>query len=403
MYKSKNHSHVLSNVLLSVLTLCGMSGAASVLADAANQPDESLYTAVAQDPLLTPALEAPMAARTLLLDITQAGDRLVAVGEHGNIVYSDDLGKHWAQASVPVSTNLTAVTFVGPELGWAVGHHGVILGTADGGLTWELLFDGMDAGKQVIEAAQAEYEAAEAALESAGEAEQEAALERLDLADLALGDALASIEFGPAQPFMDVWFDSETEGMVVGSYGQIFRTTDGGRTWSLWKHRIDNPNNYHFYGIKEEADNGLLYLVGEQGGVFRSADRGRNWTALNSPYHGSFYGVLTTRYAGEEVLLIYGFNGHLYRSTDAGESWQQIESGTRRSINDGLVMADGSLVLVGNNGVVLHSRDGGKSFSKKVDAWERPFVSIIGVEGDKLAMVGITGARVISVSEATLL
>lgn len=402
MFKRKNHSHVLGSALLSILTLCGLSGAASVFADAADQSDANLYVSVAKDPLLTPALKAPMAARTLLLSITQAGDRLVAVGEHGNIVYSDDHGKHWEQANVPVSTNLTAVTFMGPQLGWAVGHHGVILGTTDGGLTWTLLFDGMQAGEQVIKAAQVEYEAAEAALETAAEGEREAVLERLDLADLALGDALASIEFGPAQPLMDVWFGSETEGLVVGSYGQIFRTVDGGQTWTLWKHKIDNPNNYHFYGIKE-TEGGILYLVGEQGGIFRSTDRGQSWTALNSPYHGSFYGALTTTYAGEEVLLVYGFNGHLYRSTDAGDTWQQIESSTRRSINDGLVMDDGSLVLVGNNGVVLRSTDGGKNFSMKIDVLERPFVSIIGVDGDKLAMVGITGVRVIAVSEATLL
>lgn len=113
--------------------------------------------------------------------------------------------------------------------------------------------------------------------------------------------------------------------------------------------------------------------------------------------------MLTTKHAGEDVLLVYGFNGNLYRSVDAGETWQQIESFTRRSINDGLVLDDDSIVLVGNNGVVLRSTDGGQSFSIKVDALERPFVSIIAVDGDKLAMVGITGARVIKVSEATLL
>lgn len=402
MSKRKNHSHVLSSVVLSVLALCGVSGAASALADATDQPAEHFYPSVAKDPLLTPAFKAPMAARTLLLSITQAGDRLVAVGEHGNIVYSDDQGQHWQQASVPVSTNLTAVTFVGSELGWAVGHHGVILGSTDGGLTWDLLFDGMDAGKQVIEAAQAEFDAAEAAVAVASEDEEEAALERLDLADLALGDSLASIEFGPAQPLTDIWFGSESVGMVVGSYGQIFRTVDGGQTWRLWKHRIANPNNFHFYGIKE-ADDGVLYVVGEQGGIFRSTDQGQNWAALDGPYQGSFYGVLTTKHAGEDVLLVYGFNGNLYRSVDAGETWQQIESFTRRSINDGLVLDDGRIVLVGNNGVVLRSTDGGQSFSIKVDALERPFVSIIAVDGDKLAMVGITGARVIKVSEATLL
>src|SRR5690606_23885750 len=157
----------------------------------------------------------------------------------------------------------------------------------DAGASWALIFDGMDAGAQVIAAAEAEYEAAQAALDqAASEEDQEAALERLDLADLALGDARASIEFGPAQPLMDIWFDSPRQGLAVGSYGQIFRTTDGGQSWVLWKHGIDNPYNFHYYGISEAA-NGDIYLVGEQGGIHRSSDRGNTWTALDSPYEGS--------------------------------------------------------------------------------------------------------------------
>ncbi len=35
----------------------------------------------------------PLAPRSLLLDITVAGERLVAVGERGHILYSDDLGR----------------------------------------------------------------------------------------------------------------------------------------------------------------------------------------------------------------------------------------------------------------------------------------------------------------------
>jgi len=39
------------------------------------------------DVLETPALESDLAASSLLLDIARAGDRLVAVGEQGHIVY----------------------------------------------------------------------------------------------------------------------------------------------------------------------------------------------------------------------------------------------------------------------------------------------------------------------------
>lgn len=361
------------------------------------------YPPVAMDPLLTPAFKAPLASRSLLTDIVRVGDRVVAVGEHGNIVFSDDGGVQWQQANVPVSVNLTAVTFVDLQTGWAVGHHGVILKSEDAGASWTLMFDGMDAGAQVIAAAAAEYEAAQLALEQAvTETEETAALERLDLADLAVGDATASIEFGPAQPLMDVWFANPQHGLAIGSYGQIFRTTDGGKSWTLWKHGIENPYNFHYYGITG-ASNGDLYLVGEQGGIYLSTDRGDSWTALDSPYEGSLYGVLNAHHAGGEVLLVYGFNGNVFRSVDQGETWHRVKMPMRKSINDGVVLEDGSILLVGNSGVLLHSVDGGQSFSLQTDQLERPFVSVAALDKGKLALVGIAGVRIIQLDEGEVL
>ncbi|MDO6748847.1 WD40/YVTN/BNR-like repeat-containing protein, partial [Gilvimarinus sp. 1_MG-2023] len=101
-------------------------------------------TALAQwvDPLQTPAQTSAKAHTALLLDITQAGERLVAVGAFGHILYSDDQGASWQQAQVPVSVTLTAVSFADARHGWAVGHDGIILATEDGGLNWRKQLDG---------------------------------------------------------------------------------------------------------------------------------------------------------------------------------------------------------------------------------------------------------------------
>lgn len=405
MLDNKN-PRLFKKILLPALVLGSwLTGQAALayISDLSADVAEPSFTPIAMDPLLTPAFEAPLAAHSLLTDIARAGDRFVAVGEHGNIIYSDDGGAQWQQARVPVSVNLTAVTFVDSQVGWAAGHHGVILKSEDAGASWALIFDGMDAGAQVIAAAEAEYEAAQAALDqAASEEDQEAALERLDLADLALGDARASIEFGPAQPLMDIWFESPQRGLAVGTYGQIFRTTDGGQSWVLGKHGIDNPYNFHYYGISEAA-NGDIYLVGEQGGIHLSSDRGATWTALDSPYEGSLYGVLNAAYGEDEVVLVYGFNGNVFRSTDRGQSWQQVQMPTRKSINDGVVLDDGSILLVGNSGVLLHSADGGETFSLQTDRLERPFVSVAVIGEDKLALVGIAGARIIQLGEGAVL
>src|SRR5690606_11985141 len=102
------------------------------------------------DVLNTPSMATQKAAQTLLLDVVRAGNRLVAVGQRGHIVYSDDEGQTWHQGSVPVSTTLTAVQFPTPTKGWAVGHGGVILHSADAGQTWEKQLDGIAANNMVI-------------------------------------------------------------------------------------------------------------------------------------------------------------------------------------------------------------------------------------------------------------
>lgn len=44
-----------------------------------------------------------------MIDVVHAGKRLVAVGDRGHILYSDDQGNTWTQAKVPTRQLLTAV------------------------------------------------------------------------------------------------------------------------------------------------------------------------------------------------------------------------------------------------------------------------------------------------------
>src|SRR5689334_25385014 len=75
-----------------------------------------------KDPLDVPAQQSPLASKSLLQAIARAGDRLVAVGQRGHILVSSDGGKSWKQATVPASSDLTAVFFASANKGWAVGH-----------------------------------------------------------------------------------------------------------------------------------------------------------------------------------------------------------------------------------------------------------------------------------------
>ena len=98
---------------------------------AAGLPLMSLQAAPLQ---AVPAVQAGNATQATMLAAGWAGERVVAVGDHGVVLLSDDQGRQWRQArSVPLSTPLTGVSFVDARHGWAVGHWGAILSTADGG------------------------------------------------------------------------------------------------------------------------------------------------------------------------------------------------------------------------------------------------------------------------------
>ena len=92
--------------------------------------------ASAQEEILPdPAVGAPLAGKSLLLDASAADGNLVVVGGRGHILTSTDNGNSWQQSEVPSRGALTGVYFHDRDLGWAVGHDSAILRTSDGGST----------------------------------------------------------------------------------------------------------------------------------------------------------------------------------------------------------------------------------------------------------------------------
>jgi photosystem II stability/assembly factor-like uncharacterized protein len=123
-----------------------------VLATATQAVAVAAADTAALDVLDVPALRSPLAPRSLLNGLARAGDRVVAVGQRGHVLYSDDAGGNWQQAEVPVSSDLVAVSFPSASSGWAVGHDGVILHTNNAGATWSRQFDGRRVGALLLEA-----------------------------------------------------------------------------------------------------------------------------------------------------------------------------------------------------------------------------------------------------------
>lgn len=295
-----------------------------------------------RDVLDTPARQSPFAAKSLLNGVTNAGRRVVAVGQRGHIVYSDDAGKSWRQAQVPVSSDLVAVSFPTPEKGWAVGHDGVVLHSVDGGVNWTRQLDGRGAGKIM-----SDFYAAQAAKGSLGSAEAAAAL---------IDEAGRIAAQGAENPFLDVWFADENNGFIVGAFNLIFRTADGGKTWEPWFHRTANPNRLHFYALRKVGNS--LYIVGEQGLVQKLDAAGERFVTLETGYRGTFFGVT----GSDGAVIVHGLRGHAFRSLDGGASWQKIETGLQDGVTGSSVCGEGRIVLVSQAGRMLLSDNSGASF-----------------------------------------
>ena len=301
----------------------------------------------------TPAILMPLAAKSLILDLANPGQRIVAVGWRGHILISEDDAQTWHQVEAPTRSMLTGLYFHDDNLhGWAVGHGAVILSTEDGGRNWSLL--------------------------SAAPEEE--------------------------RPLFDV-FVGGSYGFAIGAYAKFMVTQDGGKNWEPGdfvvrksteksKESLDDeetlPFDYHFYSIARAAD-GVFYIAAEAGYLFHSDDGGHTWSELPSPYEGSFFGIQPLP---DDALLAYGLRGHIFHSVDGGRNWQPINTGTTALLTDAVRLPDGTVVVVGMGGVVLISSDEGQTFALHKSG-RVGLTAVVNTASGKLVAAGERGGKVL--------
>ncbi|MEX1109072.1 MAG: YCF48-related protein [Dongiaceae bacterium] len=311
----------------------------------------------AEDSAARPSIIAPLAVKSLLIDLARAGARVFVVGERGHVLHSADEGRSWTQVQVPGSANLTAVYFADEKHGWAVGHAEMILRTENGGESWQ------------------------------------------------------RVHFAPEnqQPLLDVWFADREHGLAVGAYGVIYSSTDGGAVWSQvpfepeplpgaekvstdpddMEAEVDLGFEFHLNAIARGPGR-RLYLGAEAGRIFRSDDDGATWRELPSPYDGSFYAILPL---DGDSLLAFGLRGNLFRSEDGGLTWAAIATGTIALLTSGARVDSDTVVISGMAGVLLVSRDGGRSFTLTQQEDRKAISAVLPAADGELIVAGEGGVH----------
>jgi photosystem II stability/assembly factor-like uncharacterized protein len=286
-----------------------------------------------------PARQRPLATKSVCLDLVRAGERLVAVGERGHVLLSDDRGKSWRQASaVPTRTTLTALHATDARNLWAVGHGGVILRSADGGDSWRVAHGKADGA-----------------------------------------DVLLAIRVDP-----------DGRGLAVGGFGVALATRDGGATWAGAPLLPGEAGERHLNRIVVSAQGSWL-IAAEGGHVLRSSDRGASWTAVKTPYAGSLWSGLAL---ADGTLLVCGMRGNLVTSRDDGRSWTHRAVPEAGSLTALAELPDGRAVLVGADGTLVTAAPGAQSFAFRRLDDRATLTGVVALSAREVVLASMAGVRV---------
>ena len=185
-----------------------------------------------------------------------------------------------------------------------------------------------------------------------------------------------------------VRFADARHGVAVGHGGTVLTTSDSGATWAvrlngrrlaqLAKEAATTPDatkdaerlladgpDKPFLDVLVWDDKRML-VVGAYGLAFHSADGGASWkpwmARIPNPKGLHWY---VARRAGK-TLVLAGEQGLVVRSDDGGETFAPVASPYKGSWFTGSLRDDGSLVLAGLRGNVWRSADLGATWSQLV-------------------------------------
>ncbi len=133
------------------------------------------------------------------------------------------------------------------------------------------------------------------------------------------------------QAIYDFHFLNENNGFATGDHGATYKTTNGGATWSQIFFQNGYIYNTAMYGIFFQ-DNNIGFATGARGRIIKTIDGGNTWTQ-NSPTYDDFQQL-------QIVNNSIGFaqtGSHFYKTSNFGDTWSLVGSiniGTSVSSSD---------------------------------------------------------------------
>ena len=173
---------------------------------------------------------------------------------------------------------------------------------------------------------------------------------------------------GVASLLVDGVFLNAKVGWVAGIKGVVLHTTDGGETWVKQK----TNTGKHLFSVAFANDK-KGWAVGEEGTIIATKDGGATWSAQGEPQDKSYNNVL---FVDENNGLIVGETGTMLKTADGGATWAKVtppkifERATEEEEFErpcqtlfGIAAVDrNNLVVCGIDSLFLRSADGGATW-----------------------------------------
>ncbi len=245
----------------------------------------------------------------ILLSVDVEDDTLIAVGENGVIIYSDDAGTTWTRGTSGVSVQLSDVVAISETKAVAVGNDGVILRSTDGGATWT---------------------------------------------------QITSTGLTQSYDLNAVAMPSSSIGYAVGESGIGLKTTDGGVTWTEMTDLSDSTSQ-NLTNVMATSTT-TLWVCGENGAIFKSTDGGSNWTGQSAWVYEDLTSI---RFSGSSTGWAVGANRAFLKTSDGGTTWTQetiSNLASEETIYDVSFSGDDG-ILTSSAGKLLETDDGGDSWT----------------------------------------
>lgn len=158
-----------------------------------------------------------------------------------------------------------------------------------------------------------------------------------------------------------IFFLNDTIGWIAGEQSTVLNTIDGGNNWNIQQELPVYATINSIYFIDDQTG----WLGGNVGRLFSTNDGGVSWTLHQFDYEDYFYDLY---FKSDMIGWACSANGRLHYTTDGDTIWYMTEA-SEYNLRDMVFVDEDKGWIVGNNGLILHTSNGGG----KVDISENIF------------------------------